>query len=533
MAQTFDYVIVGGGSAGCVLASRLSEDPNVTVCLLEAGARDSHPFIHMPKGMAKLLQDPRYLHAYATQPEVRSGNRPDYWVRGRGLGGSSSVNGMVYVKGQPADFDSIAALAGDDWSWEHIARAYEQMESHELGAGEGRGAAGPLHVSVPKDRTPLTEAICAAGGAIGWPVKQDVHQPDDGEGIGYVPRNIWKGKRQSAAVAFLRPAMKRGNIEVITDAVADKVLFEGKRAVAVEFHQRGALRQVGANREVILCASCVASPGILERSGIGDPALLKRLGIQLVHANPAVGEDVTEHRGMRVQWRLKQPLSQNRDYRGWKLYRSVIRYYLTRTGPMASAAMEMRAAFRSRPGLNRPDTQALFGLFDWELTTHMGKLPGDTHGFHALIYPLRPRSLSSVHISSTDPAAPPEIVANYGADEEDRRAITGAVRCLREFAKQEPLASLIEIETEPGPEAQSDEQILAVLDNEGAACLHAVGSCRMGRDAASVVDPELRVRGVEALRVMDTSVMPVIPAGNTNAPTMAMAWRAAEVIGRG
>jgi choline dehydrogenase len=531
--QTFDYVIVGGGSAGCVLASRLSEDPAVSVCLLEAGGDDRHPFIHMPKGMARLLQDPRHMYFYQTVPEVRSGGRPDYWVRGKGLGGSSSVNGMVYVKGQPADFDGIAALAGDDWSWQHIARAYEEMESHDLGLGEGRGASGPLHVSVPMDRTLLTEAICAAGGAVGWPVKEDVHQPDDGEGIGYVPRNIWKGKRQSASVAFLRPAMQRRNLTVITGALADRVVFEGKRAVAVACLVGGAKRRVGASSEVILCASCVASPGILERSGIGDPARLDRLGIPLVHAQPAVGEDVTEHRGMRVQWRLKQPLSQNRDYRGWKLYRSVIQYYLTRTGPMASAAMEMRAAFRSRPGLNRPDTQALFGLFDWELTTHMGKLPGDTHGFHALIYPLRPQSLGSIHIGSTDPMAPPEIVTNYGADEEDRRVITGAVRCLREFARAEPLASLIEIETEPGPEAESDEQILAVLDSQGAACLHSVGSCRMGRDAASVVDPELRVRGVEGLRVMDTSVMPVIPAGNTNAPTMAMAWRAAEVIRRG
>jgi choline dehydrogenase-like flavoprotein len=440
---------------------------------------------------------------------------------------------MVYVKGQPADFDGLASMAGDDWSWQHIARAYEEMESHALGAGEGRGASGPLHVTVPEARTPLTEAIASAGEAVGWPRKADVHQPDDGEGIGYVPRNVWKGRRQSASVAFLRPAMKRRNLTVITDATADVVRFAGKRAVGMDYLRRGQRKSVDARREVILCASAVASPSILERSGIGDPDRLARLGIPLVHANPAVGEGVSEHRGMYLQWRLNQPVSENLDYRGLRLLRSVLRYYLTRTGPMATAALEMRAAFRSRPGLNRPDTQALFGMYSAELTTAMGKLPERDHGFCVLIYPLRPKSTGSVHIDTRDPAAPPVINANYGSHEEDRRVIVDAVRQIRRFAAQEPLAGLIASEMHPGPACASDTEILSYLDSNGMACLHAVGSCRMGRDAESVVDPELRVRGVEGLRVMDTSVMPVIPAGNTNAPTMAMAWRAAEVIRRG
>lgn len=532
-AAAFDYVIVGGGSAGCVLASRLSEDPAVSVCLIEAGRRDSHPFVHMPKGMAKLLQDPGHMYFYATQPEAHNDMQPDYWVRGKVLVGSSSVNGMVYVKGQPADFDGIAALAGDDWSWEHISRAYEEMESHSLGAGEGRGSTGPLHVTVPRERSVLTEAIAKAGEANGWPVKEDVHQPDDGEGIGYVPRTIARGRRQSAAVAFLHPAMRRPNLTVLTDSVVDRVCFEGKRATGVEFLHKGSRQQVHARREVILCASCVASPGILERSGIGDPVLLERLGISLVHANPAVGEGVSEHRGMYMQWRLNRPVSQNLDYRGLRLVRSVLRYYLTRTGAMASAAMEMRASFRSRPGANRPDAQALFGLHSWELTSAMGKLPEKAHGFSALIYPLRPQSQGSIHITTRDPNAPPVIVARYGSHEEDRAIIVSAVRQMRRFAGQEPLANLIETEVQPGAQAESDAEILGYLDRHGMACLHSVGSCRMGRDPETVVDPQLRVRGVAGLRVMDTSVMPVIPAGNTNAPTMAMAWRAAEVIKKG
>ncbi len=529
----FDYVIVGGGSAGCVLAGRLSEDPAISVCLIEAGKRDNHPFVHMPKGMAKLMQDPEHISIFATEPEAHTGMRPDYWVRGKVLGGSSSVNGMVYVKGQPADFDGIADLAGDDWSWQHIARAYEEMETHSLGAGEGRGAAGPLQVTVPQARTPLTEAIAQAGAANGWPIKEDVHQPDDGEGIGYVPRTVARGRRQSAAVAFLHPAKRRPNLTVITKAVADKVYFDGKRAAGVEVLRKGQRERIAARREVILCASCVASPGILERSGIGDPVRLETLGIPLVHANPAVGEGVSEHRGMYMQWHLSQPLSENLDYRGWRLVRSVLRYYLTRSGAMASAALEMRAAFRSRPGPNRPDAQALFAMHSHELTTAMGKLPEKRHGFSALIYPLRPQSQGSIHIASRDPATPPVIVAKYGSHAEDRAVIVDAVRLMRCFAAREPLASLIEVETQPGRQVESDAEILDYLDNNGMACLHAVGSCRMGRDSDSVVDPELRVRGVTGLRVMDTSVMPVIPAGNTNAPTMAMAWRAADVIRRG
>ncbi len=437
--QTFDYVIVGGGSAGCVLAYRLSEDPTVSVCLLEGGKDDRHPFVHMPKGMAKVLQDPGHMYFHGTSPEPHNAMQGDFWVRGRVLGGSSSVNGMSYVKGQPADFDGMADLAGDDWSWRHIARAYEEMESHQLGPGEGRGGAGPLHVTLPEERTELTEAIAGAGAAMGWPVKADVHQPDDGEGIGYLPCNIWKGRRQSASVAFLRPAMKRPNLTVLTDTLVDVVVFEGKRATGVRALRQGAPLEIAARREVLLCANATASPGILERSGIGDPARLALLGIPLVHASPAVGESVNEHRGLYMQWRLNRPLSENLDYRGWRLLRSVLRYYLTRKGPMATAALAMRAAFRSRPGANRPDTQVLFGMYSAELTGAMGKLPEKDHGFCALVYPLRPQSQGSIHIASRDPAAPPVIEANYGSAPEDRRIVVDAVRIMRRFAQQEPL----------------------------------------------------------------------------------------------
>jgi choline dehydrogenase len=527
----FDYIIVGAGSAGCVLANRLSADPAVTVALIEAGGSDRHPYVAMPRGVARLLKMPSHMWFYLTQPEPQTAMRPDYWLRGKVLGGSSSVNGMVWVRGQPADFDALATATSDDWSWRHISRAYEEIEQHELGAAPSRGGDGPLRISVPSFRNALTEAILQAGAHMGWPVKADVNAPDAGDGIGPMPCTIWRGKRQSAALAFLRPAMHRPNLAIITHAVVDHVRFDGKRATGVVMMQNGARREIGARRELILCAGAVASPGILERSGIGDPARLAALGIAQVQASPAVGEHVSEHRALRMQWRLKQPLSLNASYGGWRLLRSVLQYYLTGRGPMSHAAIDMRAAFRSRPGLDRPDAQAQIGLYSWDLAGGGGRLE-HAHGFCAVVNPLRPASLGSIHIAARDPNVPPVIETHYGSAGADTAITVAAARMLRDFAGQEPLCRLIAAETAPGPAAQSDQAILAALHSLGVAGMHTVGSCRMGKDAHSVVDPELRVRGVDGLRVMDASVMPVIPAGNTNAPTLAMAWRAAEIIRR-
>jgi len=310
-------------------------------------------------------------------------------------------------------------------------------------------------------------------------------------------------------------------------------VFDGTRAMGIEvLDQSGTRSEIAARREVILCGGAMASPGILERSGIGDPALLARLGIPLVHANSAVGESVSEHRSIRMQWKLnRDALSFNRDYQGWRLPLSVLRYYLTHDGPMSSAAIEMRLAFRSRPDVARADIQTQIGLYSWDMASPGGGLE-QTPGFCAVAYAIRPSSRGSIHIGSRDPLAPPITKANFYATNEDRAVVLSAARQLREWAAQEPLAALIEAETAPGSQAQSDEAIFDTIDQYGAAGMHTVGSCRMGRDEASVVDPEMRVRGVSGLRVMDTSVMPFVPAGNTQAPAMAMAWRAAEVITR-
>ena len=527
--ETFDYVIVGAGAAGCVLANRLSEDPAVTVALLEAGPPDTHPFIHMPKGLAKVMADPKHLWVYGATPETATNDTAETWVRGRVLGGSTSVNGMMYVRGQPADFEALAEVAGPDWGWDKIGPAYAALEAHELGAAPTRGDRGPLKVTLPEHRDALTDAMVAAGAALGWPVKDDVNAPDDDEGVGYAPRTIHKGRRQSAAVAFLQPIRHRPNLTIRTNVVVDRVVFDGKRARSVRVLQTGRPTEIGARREVILAGGAMASPGILERSGVGDPTRLSALGIPLVHANPAVGENLSEHRGLILQWKLKGPGSQNREFSGWRLLRSTLRYYLRKDGPMAAAAYEIGAWFKSRPGANRPDAQFLIAPFSFDFASGRTRLEAFP-GINAVTYPLRPSSRGSLHITSTDPEAAPNLAPNYRDTEEDRAIMVAAVRAMRRYVEQAPLKVFVEAETMPGAAFETDAEILDAYDRFGTCGYHAVGSCRIGSDEGSVVDPRLRVRGVEGLRVMDTSVMPFILSGNTNGPTMAMAWRAADLI---
>lgn len=526
----FDYIICGAGAAGCVLAYRLSENPAIRVALIEAGPRDRHPFISMPKGLAKVMQDPKHLWVHMSEPEESTAGQSEAWVRGRVLGGSSAVNGMMYVRGQPADFDAIAEKAGDDWSWAHIGAAYRALENHELGGDETRGDAGPLRISMPTQRLPISDAQVAAGEAMGWANKADVNAPDDQVAIGYAPRTIFKGKRQSAAQAFLRPAEKRPNLTVLTDRTVDRILFAGTRAVAVETLHAGKRERIEAACEIIVCGGAMASPAILERSGIGDESRLAALGIPLVHHNPQVGEGLIEHRGIIMQWKLtKAALSQNRVFGGWRLLLATLKYYLTGDGPMSAAAYEIGGWFKTRPGLNRPDAQMLIAPFSFDMEKQRTAL--ERHpGMNAVIYPLRPTSRGSIHIATRDPDVAASFRPNYRATDEDRAAMIGAVRVMRDYAKQAPLANMIADETMPGPAFDSDAEILDAYDRFGTCGYHAVGSCRMGKDEASVVDPALKVRGVEGLRIVDTSIMPIIPSGNTNGPTMAMAWRAADII---
>ncbi|WP_084399746.1 GMC family oxidoreductase [Henriciella aquimarina] len=526
----YDYVIVGAGAAGCVMANRLSENPDVRVALLEAGPRDTHPFIRMPKGIIKVMADPDHIWGYSSVPEETNDNTPEFWVRGRVLGGSSSINGMMYVRGQPADFDAIAEVSSQDWDWNHIGAAYAALESHQLGTGETRGGSGPLKVTLPDIKDTITNAMLEAGKAMGWKEKADTNAPDDIEGIGYAPRTIHKGRRQSAATAFLDPIRSRDNLDIMTGCTVDRVIFDGKRAVAVDVVRDGQKSRIETRGEIILCGGALASPNILERSGIGDPERLEALGLDVLHANPNVGENLIEHRAILIQWKLNKDISHNRKYHGLGMLLAGMQYYLTRSGPMSAASYEQVAWFKTRPGLNRPDAQLLFAPFSFDFDKQRQDV--ERHpGIHVCAYPLRPTSKGHVHITSVDLDAAPELQTNYRDTEEDRRAMIGTVRTAREWARQQPLAQYIEAETMPGPAYESDEDILKAYDRFGTCAYHAVGTCRMGADAeTSVVDPKLRVRGVDGLRIIDTSIMPMIPSGNTNGPTMAMAWRAADLI---
>jgi choline dehydrogenase len=527
----FDYIIVGSGAAGCVLAYRLSADPAKRVLVLEAGPEDRHPLIHMPKGIAKVMADANHVWPHESKPEASTANKSEYWVRGRVLGGSTSINGMMYVRGMPADFDGIAELTSDDWSWAHIGAAYKALENHELGDAETRGGHGPIHITMPIYRDALSDAQIAAGHALGWAAKRDMNEPDDAVAIGYAPRTVYKRKRQSAAGAFLRPAMKRANLTVLTGATADKLIFNGKRATGVRVIRNGTAENFNA-REIILCGGALASPSILERSGVGNPALLEKLGIPLVHAQSQIGENLLEHRALLIQCKLKDPLlSHNRQYGGWRAIWNGIKYYLGVDGLMSAASYEIVGWLKTDPKLNRPDAQILVAPFSFNMEdrTKIENIPG----MHVTLYTLRPDSMGSVHIETTDPNAAAAVRANHHATEHDRKKMVALVRIVRQYLTTEPLVRFIEHETSPGPAYQTDDEIIAAYDKFGTCGYHAVGSCRMGKDDASVVDPQLRVRGLEGVRVMDTSIMPALPAGNTNGPTMAMAWRAADIILRG
>ncbi|MEQ5837308.1 GMC family oxidoreductase N-terminal domain-containing protein [Marinobacter sp. NFXS9] len=525
----FDYIIIGAGAAGCVLAHRLTNNPRIRVALLEAGGKDDSYFVKMPKGLAKVMQDPQRTWMYPAQPEASSAFKEEYWARGRLMGGSSSINGMMYVRGQPGDFNELAAQSSADWDWEHIAKAYREIESHELGAAASRGADGPLRISLPDRRNVLTEAVIQAGVRLGLPRKEDVNEPDDQPAVGYASRTIWDGRRQSASTAFIDPIRDRDNLTIISGVTVDRVLFDGDRAVGVALAPGSAEGALRATREVILAAGALASPGILQRSGIGARELLESLGIEVVHDNAQVGQNLIEHRGLLPQWRLSGAPSDNREYAGLRLLKNTLQYVFRRRGPMSSAAYEIGAWLKSDESQPRPDIQFLIAPFTFDYATERQTL--EKHpGMGMVIYPLRPQSHGSVNIASRDPHQLPALQANYRACEDDRALMVRALRLARQFVAQSPLAPYVVEETFPGPQCVDDDQIIDAYDSHGSCGYHAVGSCRMGRDAESVVDPALRVRGVRGLRVVDASIFPGIPAGNTNAPTMAMAWRAADLI---
>lgn len=531
--ETFDYIIVGAGSAGCVIANRLSESGRYRVLLLEAGPTDKTPLIAMPKGFGVLLENTTHVRHFLTEPGDDGIIPAEDWPRGMTLGGSSSVNGTLYVRGQPQDFDDWEKLGAEGWGWETIGECYKKLEDNALGSDGVRGVGGPLHVSPHPDRHPVSEAIIESVVTLGPRRKEDVNGLDQ-EGIGYVMRTIKNGVRVSAASAFLHPVKDRKNLSVRTGVFVEKILIEGARAVGLTCKQKGKPVEYRAAREIIISAGAIQSPQLLQLSGIGPRQHLESLGIKMVRDSPGVGLNLREHFMTFVQHRLNKPISNNDKFSGLSLVASVLWYLMSRKGLMSTSSHEVCGFIKTHPELDRPNVQLIGAPF-----SQVRKIGGDPGakfefepwpGMHLLSYQMRPESQGRIMIRSTDPLQSPLIQPNYLTAELDRRTIVETVKYMREVCRQLPLREYLEEETLPGASYQSDDEILDIAKRTGSTVFHSAGTCKMGSDRFAVVDSRLRVRGVSGLRVADASVMPTLISGNTNAPVMAIGWRAADLI---
>ena len=528
--SVFDYVIVGGGSAGCVLASKLSESGKYTVALIEAGPDDRSPLIHMPKGFGKLLGDPRHVWYFPTEPEAATDHKSQLWLRGKMLGGSSGVNGMVYVRCHPADYDGWQAMGLRGWSWSTMAPYFRGMEHHSLGAAEHRGSGGRLRVSSHPERHRLGDAILEAGRTVGLPVREDLNHPEQ-LGIGYITYNIWRGRRQSAAVAFLDATVRRrSNLSIFTDMLVQRVLLDGIKATGVLVRSGDREQTITACREVILSAGAINSPKLLQLSGIGPADQLRSLGVDVRVDSPEVGSNMSEHLLTWQQFWLRHKRdSRNGAYSGLPLVLNTLRYALRRRGPLSTGSSDLAVFFKTRPELDRPDAQ--INIDNYSLNLDSPAMDFDARpGMQLYAYGLRPESRGSVMARSANPDDPPLIRTNYLSADADRQTLVGAFRFARRLMAQPALTALIDGEKTPGLGVQSDDEIIDVYRKRGQAGYHAMGTCRMGIDAGAVLDERLRVRGAASLRVVDLSVVPAPLSGNTNGPTMAIAARAADLI---
>ena len=528
MDSNFDFIVVGAGSAGCAVANRLSANPENKVLLIEAG-RASHPVSRLPASFALLIDNPLANWRYRSEPEEATANREIPIPRGKLLGGSSSINGLVYVRGNKLDYDTWAQMGNTGWSYDDVAPFFKKMENYQGEMTEVRGSDGPLKVSEVSDRNPIYDGLFKAAEENNIPVNKD-YNGNEQEGIAYTQTTIFKGERMSAEVAYLRPIKSRKNLSIITNSLVQKLILNGKKCVGVEVKNRGKLKTFNCSKEVILCGGAINSPQILELSGIGKREILEDKGIELVHELKGVGENLRDHLGPRLVYHITKPgIAYNDKARGFNLVKQILKYVFKRDGFLTLPSAPVLGFFKTRKELAAPDIQVHF--IPYKVVLNNGKRTlGKEPGITCTVNQNLPESKGSIHIKSKNPEEYPSIKYNFLSSQLDRDTLIAGVKLIRKLMQSSHMKEFCDNEIQPGYEASTDNDILEFIRNKAETLYHPSGTCKMGFDQESVVDKNLKVHGIEGLRVADASIMPTLVSGNTNAVCMMIGERCADFI---